>query len=94
MLVRTVLKWRTIKPALESIADPAHDASFSLLILCTLFAERRIDAKHQLRGWRRTGGAIGTADTFILSWLCYGRHNTALSLPDTAAVAAAIKTIT
>ena len=63
----------------KSIADPARDASFSLFILCTLFAEPRIDVKRQLRGWRRTGGAIGTADTFILSWLCYGRHNTALS---------------
>ena len=36
--------------------------------LCARFAEPRV-GKCELRGWKKTGEAIGTANTFIFSWL-------------------------
>ena len=37
-----------------------------IVLLFPLFTEPRVG---KLRGWKKTQGAIGTADTFILSWL-------------------------
>ena len=40
----------------------------SLFTVSSLFAESKV-GKDELRAWKETQGVIGTADTFILSWL-------------------------
>ena len=39
-----------------------------IVLLFTLFTEPR-GGRREPRGWKKTQGAIGTADMFILSWL-------------------------
>ena len=51
------------------IADPVCDVSCLTISCCVHWSLNPEKARLELRGWEKMGGAIGTADTSILSWL-------------------------